>query len=410
MRFQQLTGPAMAKGLEDTAFYNYNRLISLNEVGGDPGSFGRSVDNFHKHNSFTAAHRPNTLLATATHDTKRGEDARVRINVLSEFPTGWREALQRWAKLNTDKKTIVRGELAPSANDEYLFYQTLIGVWPPQGQYSVFGIHYSEPPLEALRERVLAYMIKAIKEAKARTSWIEPNEAYEKAAHGFVSAALDEQQSPEFLGDFAAFQKQIAFFGYLNSVSQLVLKMTSPGVPDLYQGCELWDLSVVDPDNRRPVDFALRRRTLERLKSETEQMLVQNLLRKPESGAIKMFVLWRALQFRQAHRELFQNGDYELLDTTGSKAEHVVAFARRRRNQCVITVVPRLIAGLCQKKTILPLGKTIWQDTALILDRKTIGSRFRNIITHETLETAPQLPIGEIFANSPVAILEQVSP
>ena len=395
MRFQQGTAPSMAKGVEDTAFYNYHRLISLNEVGGDPGTFGTSVEAFHAHNQFMAAHWPTTLLATATHDTKRGEDARARINVLSEFPNEWREAVRRWAKLNAGRKVRVGGEWAPAANDEYLFYQTLIGVWPAEQKYSIFSVHHSGDPLQRLRARVIEYMIKAVKEAKGHTSWLEPNREYEAAVQKFVSETLDENVSAEFLHDFQAFQKRIAFFGYLNSLSQLVLKTTSPGVPDLYQGCELWDFSLVDPDNRRSVDYKLRKRMFERLKAESgpDAGRMLELLQRPESGALKMHVLWRALSLRQSQADLFTHGDYTPVEVEG-------------KNKSVITVAPRLIPGLCGRETVLPVGTNVWKDTALVLPKRARRRRMRNVLTGELVEWEKTQPVAEILARGPVAILQ----
>ena len=408
MRFQQLTGPVMAKGLEDTVFYNYSRLISLNDVGGDPGTFGTSLATFHEYNARIAEDWPNTLIATATHDTKRGEDTRGRINVLSEFPSEWHGALQRWSKLNADKKTEVDGDAAPSANDEYLFYQTLIGAWPAEEKYSVFSVQCSEQ----FRDRVSAYMTKAIREAKAHTSWLDPNAAYEEAVRKFVSATLDKKLSSAFLQDFENFQKGIAFFGYWNSLSQVLLKMTSPGVPDLYQGCELWDFSLVDPDNRRPVDFELRKRLLNQIQSKAVEPaeMIRGLLAKPESGSVKMYLLWRALTFRQAHRDLFQAGDYIPLHASGEKAEHIVAFARRRKNECVIAIAPRLIAGLCDKEPALPIGDKIWGDTALALAPGIKANQFRNVLTDEVISISnAELPLRDVLAHFPVALLTTIT-
>jgi (1->4)-alpha-D-glucan 1-alpha-D-glucosylmutase len=428
MRFQQLTGPAMAKGLEDTAFYNYTRLISLNEVGGDPGVFGVSIQNFHEHNQRMAYDWPHTLCATSTHDTKRGEDARARINVLSEYPKEWRAAVLRWTKMNSDKRTRLWGKWAPVAADEYLFYQMLIGVWPFRNKCSIFGLQHSEPDLAPLRERVIAFMLKASKEAKQQTSWLEPNEEYETAVKNFVSALLDEETSGRFLSDFESFHKDIAHFGWLNSLSQVLLKTMSPGVPDIYQGCELWDFSMVDPDNRRPVDFTLRKKLLNRLAEEPELALqsspvataesgarhrlfahpshfLSEMLRKPESGAVKMYVLWRALNFRQRHPDIFDKGAYLPLLVEGAHARHVIAFARHAGKQQVIAVASRLISKLCKKKRILPLGEGIWADTAISLETKKTRV-FTNIMTGNSVEVrAGTLRLADILADFPVAIL-----
>jgi (1->4)-alpha-D-glucan 1-alpha-D-glucosylmutase len=403
MRFQQLTGPVTAKGLEDTAFYNYNRLISLNEVGGDPGTFGTSVTKFHEHNARIARNWPHTLLATATHDTKRGEDARARINVLSEFPSEWGEALERWSNLNVDKKTNVDGEPAPSANDEYLFYQTLIGAWPAAEKYSVSSVHRFR---KELTQRVLAYMMKAVKEAKSHTSWLDPNEEYEKALEKFVATTLDEKSSKKFLNDFESFQKTIAFFGYFNSLSQLALKMTSPGVPDLYQGCELWDFSLVDPDNRRPVDFDLRKEILQQVQSVAAKGRngIRKLLAQPETGTVKMYLLWRALELRNSHEQLFEQGQYIPLEATGEHAAHVIAFAREYKGRCVVTVAPRLIAALCKKRKTPPLGEAVWSNTTVRLHSR--AARFRNVLSGDLISASKsELQISDILRSFPVGIL-----
>jgi (1->4)-alpha-D-glucan 1-alpha-D-glucosylmutase len=400
MRFQQLSGPATAKGLEDTAFYNFNRLISLNEVGGDPGKFGTPVNEFHAHNSFAAEKWPHTLLATATHDTKRGEDARARLDVLSEFPGEWQEAIRRWSRLNADKKRMVKGELAPAANDEYLFYQTLIGVWPAGNSDSV---------LKELRERVGAYMVKAMREAKAHTSWIAPDAAYEEAVQQFVFGTLDEKGSEGFLRDFASFQRKIGFFGYFNSLSQVTLKMTSPGVPDLYQGCELWDFHLVDPDNRRPVDFALRKRMLAELKDKRRDgvELAREVLQDIESGRIKLYLTWKLLEFRTAYAELFQEGKYVPIEAPGSNADHVVAFVREWEGQKIITVVPRLTAGLMNGAERAPIGEEVWGETRLQIPGAKPGDNFRNIFTGELLGvTEGGMRMGNVLGSFPVAVLE----
>src|SRR6185312_16019701 len=289
MKLQQLSGPAMAKGLEDTAFYRFNRLVSLNEVGGEPGKFGVSPEEFHHANATMAQHWPHTLLASATHDTKRGEDVRARLNVLSEMPDEWRETVTRWAQMNRSKKIVRENIPAPSANDEYLFYQSAVGACP--------GDLNDQDGLGAFRARVVAFMLKAVKEAKVNTSWTETNADYEKALRQFIERALDSGSENLFLGDFQRFAQRVAFFGRLNSLSQTLLKITSPGVPDFYQGAELWDLNLVDPDNRRPVDYEARRKSLSRLKGDFENVADANtdffskLFRDEEPGAMKQFLI-----------------------------------------------------------------------------------------------------------------------
>jgi len=405
-KFQQFTAPVMAKGLEDTAFYVYNRLVSLNEVGGDPGQFGVAPDAFHRHNQ-ARRRRPYALSATATHDTKRGEDARARINVLSELPQEWRHCLSRWARLNKRHRTRRDGLPAPDRNDEYLFYQALIGAWPVEP--------YSPEVYAEFTQRMLGYMQKATHEAKVHTSWINPNAAYDKAVHEFVSRALDEHGNKAFLNDFRAFQRRISHVGLFNSLSQTLLKIASPGVSDVYQGTELWDFSLVDPDNRRPVDYPLRRRLLEGLQSLDKQgeqlpQAVRQLVEEKADGRIKMYLLWRALHFRRAHAHLLSEGEYLPAVAEGKARQHVVAFARQNEDSGVLVCVPRLIAGLLGPQPIPPLGMDVWADTSLPLPAGLAARRFQNLFTGETLEAQASngtsaLPVADIFANFPVALL-----
>jgi (1->4)-alpha-D-glucan 1-alpha-D-glucosylmutase len=420
MHFQQLTGPAAAKGAEDTAFYNYNRLISLNEVGGDAARFGISVQTFHNFNRDRARHRPHALSATATHDTKRGEDVRARINVLSEIPQSWEAAVKRWRQWNGDKKTRVDGTDAPHANDEYLLYQSLIGSWPGAevrldeeqesagAQKSQGGARAREFP-----ERMGNYMTKAIKEAKARTNWRRPNSTYEKAVTHFVERILDPAVSPEFFEDFSRFQKPVGFFGRCNSLAQVLLKITSPGVPDFYQGTELWDLSLVDPDNRRPVDYARRWCWLEEVKASSASTgkallpFVAKLLEDGASGQVKLFLIQRALQFRQSHQELFALGEYIPIEVAGERAEHICAFARVHGAQGALTVAPRLVATLTKGKETYPLGPGVWKDTRLVLRGDVRARRFCNVLTGEQIHTeAFVMPVSAALTSFPVALLE----
>ena len=398
MRFQQLTGPVMAKGMEDTAFYVFNRLVSLNEVGGAPERFGTDVETFHEFNLRRNQTCPHSLLATATHDTKRGEDVRARINVLSEMPEEWKGAVQRWQRLNSQHKTVLAGKPAPSSNDEYLLYQVLVGAWPSE-------------PEAAFAERIKAYMQKATREAKSHTNWTEPNAAYEAATTAFIDKILSDEASSEFLGEFKAFQRKVAFFGQFNALSQILLKITSPGVPDVYQGTELWDLSLVDPDNRRPVDYELRRQQLNGLKKEWEQAhkpakaLLTELLEEKRRGMMKLFVTWRALNFRQEHSGLFNRGAYTPLTARGKKRQHVCAFARRLEEEEVLVVAPRLLKTLAEGAEQPPLGE-LWQDTVLELPTKATA-RYQNVITGETIKAAHGgLALGEVFGLFPVALLK----
>jgi (1->4)-alpha-D-glucan 1-alpha-D-glucosylmutase len=405
MRFQQLTGPLMAKGLEDTTFYRFNRLISLNEVGGDPGRFGVSVDAFHAYNLSQAAHWPHSLLATATHDTKRGEDVRARLNLLSEMPGEWAEAVRRWHNLNAGQRTLIAGEPAPHPNDEYLLYQTLAGAWVPEAE--------STEGSKDFLERVRAFMLKAAREAKTHTSWLDPNQAYEDAVSRFVTNILSKPGSP-FLADFQQFQRRLAFFGQFNSLSQTLLKLTSPGVPDIYQGTELWDFSLVDPDNRRPVDFSLRRRILTGLAHEVKAAkgnlapVLERLLRDSSTGEIKLFLIWRALKFRAEHREIFEQGRYIPLGASGARREHVCAFTRAWGNQQVLVVAPRLVPGLTDGVERPPLAE-IWQDTSLDIPQQPAGNCYRNVLTEQVLQPqATKLRLQDLLQDFPVGLFERV--
>lgn len=407
MRFQQLTGPLMAKGLEDTAFYRFNRLVSLNEVGGAPERFGMTAESFHQHNLLRARRWPHSMLATATHDTKRGEDLRARLNVLSEMPEEWREAVRRWHELNADKRTLVAGEPAPHPNDEYLLYQTLVGAWVPEAETS--------EGLKAFAERITAFMSKAVKEAKVHTSWLESNGAYEGAVRDFVSGILSQEHSDEFLRDLRGFHRRIAFFGQFNSFSQTLVKLTAPGVPDIYQGTELWDYNLVDPDNRRPVDFEERQNLLAGLKekvasSENDLVpLLEQLLADSATGEIKLYVLWRVLNFRRAHRDLFDEGDYRPLKIIGDKREHVCGFARRRGEQELLTVVPRLVLGLTGGVERSPMGD-VWQDTVLEVPTESRDAAYRNVFTGKVVKAKEgSLSLRDVLRHFPVALMEKLT-
>ncbi|HJY20652.1 MAG TPA: malto-oligosyltrehalose synthase, partial [Chthoniobacterales bacterium] len=300
LKFQQTTAPVMAKGLEDTMFYIYNRLPALNEVGGEPQQFGLSVDVFHERNLDRQRDWPATLLATSTHDTKRSEDVRARIVAISEIPELWRRSLQRWGTANHRWKRMVNDLEAPDSNEEYLLYQTLLGTWPMQGNGE------PEPvPAPEYIERIQAYMAKALKEAKINTSWIQPNEEWDAAMHDFIARILDSSPRNKFLPIFLPAAKEIIRVGAINSLTQTLLKLTSPGVPDIYQGNEIWDYSLVDPDNRRPVDYELRRQMLKSLADATPG----ELMRRWPDGRIKMFLTNRLLQLRRGHADLFERGE-----------------------------------------------------------------------------------------------------
>ena len=397
MRFQQLTGPLMAKGFEDTTFYVYNRLLSLNEVGGNPGRFGITIDGFHEFNRKRARGWLHSMNATATHDTKRGEDVRARLNVLSELPEEWEACLKAWSKINRGKKTAVKGRHVPERNDEYFLYQTLVGAFP-----------FWEDFAANFLERVKSYMIKAVREAKVHTEWLKPDTAYEEAFLSFIDAVLKPAESNAFLSAFLPFVKKVAHYGMLNSLAQTLLKILSPGVPDFYQGTELWDLSFVDPDNRRPVDYAVRMRLLSEIK-EQERMdlgsLIRDLLGRMEDGRIKLYVVYKALNFRRAQSEIFQSGDYLPLTATTKGREHLCAFARRKGDRWAMVAVPRLITKLAGPEG-LPLGEKTWDGAALLLPREA-PAHWRNVFTGETLATEgkKQLALAEVFGAFPVALL-----
>ena len=396
-KFQQITSPVAAKGIEDTAFYVYNRLVSLNEVGGDPTRFGLEPTAVHAWLCDRQRQWPSALSATSTHDTKRGEDVRARVNVLSEIPDLWKSAVTRWRALNRRFRTDADGVDAPDANDEYLLYQTLIGAWPfaPEEQL-VFP------------ERLRTYMLKAIREAKRHTSWINPNERYEAATLHFVDEILDRRRS--FLPIFLPFQARVAELGIYNSLAQLLLKITAPGVPDFYQGTEFWDLTLVDPDNRRPVDYDRRRRVLQELQHASPE----RLLDARDDGRVKMFVMVRALAQRAALREVYDRGSYVPLSVEGEQRSHVFAFARRHGDRIAITCVPRLVAGLLGARSGPPVGADVWGETRILLPWSGgVPRQFREAITGLTLDAhasgdAAWIDAATVFGHFPIALLVPV--
>ena len=404
MRFQQLTAPVMAKGLEDTAFYRYAPLLSLNEVGGSPRPFGVSVSSFHERNAARQALWPNSLLASSTHDHKRSEDVRARINALSELPTEWYRAIRSWQQLNADKKASVAGAVVPSANEEYFLYQTLVGCWPLS--------RMNEVEHEEFVQRIHVHMEKALREAKIQTSWVSPNAEYENAFHNFLTAVLTRSPNNPFLAAFLPFQAGIAKVGIFNSLAQLLLKITSPGVPDFYQGTEVWSFSLADPDNRRPVDYEPIRSLLAQLRSADGRdpaALVDRLIQSPEDGGIKLYLTRAALRFRQAEREMFAHGVYLPLRAIGDKHRHVVAFARSYRGRRVVVLAGRLFAQL-GADVRLPIGKDTWGDTAVVLRKQAADRNYREVFTGRTVAVERRsghvvLPVAEIFSHLPVALL-----
>ncbi len=404
MKFQQLTGPVMAKGVEDTAFYQYNRLLSLNEVGSDPSEFGTTVADFHQDCVARARRWPSAMLSSSTHDTKRSEDVRTRISALTELPREWRTAVNRWTRMNRRHKTRLYGQAAPDRNDEYHLYQTLVGIWPFD----------DDNPDASLRERVTEYMIKAVREAQVHTSWVNPDEAYEAALTTFVSALLDPGSENAFLDDFRGFIPPVVRIGAFSSLSQHLLKLTAPGVPDIYQGTELWDLSLVDPDNRRPVDYDYRTELLDdMLASPPSPELAAELLADLPSGRIKLYLTARALAHRVAQPDLYARGDYEPLETRGPLAGNLVAFRRTLDDHDAIVVVPRLVGQVMNGSADVPMGEP-WRDTVVLLDPSQRGQRYLNEFTGETIESTGsddelKLEVESILSSFPVALLSRQS-
>jgi (1->4)-alpha-D-glucan 1-alpha-D-glucosylmutase len=409
-KFQQLTGPISAKGIEDTALYEYNRLLSLNEVGADPTVFGVEPADVHRWMEERQRSWPASLSATATHDTKRGEDVRARLNALSEMPSAWKSVVGRWRAVNRRHKTEIGGVLAPDYNEEYFLYQTLVGAWPFDMQERGVRAQFVQ--------RIEGYMTKAMREAKVHSSWLHPDEEYERAVFRFIDAILDRRRAHRFFQLFEPFQARIAQLGIYNSLAQLAIKITAPGVPDFYQGGELWDLNLVDPDNRRPVDFALRRRLFDGLDSLTPS----ELLATRADGRVKMHVMHHGLCARAQFRRLFEEGDYVPLDATGARRDCLFAFARRlpasRPDRAMtITCVPRLIASLMPDGVTPPLGRAVWKDTRLdlwgVTDHGAIEA-FRDVFTGaivvpEQTATGWSIAAATLFQRFPVALLVPAS-
>jgi (1->4)-alpha-D-glucan 1-alpha-D-glucosylmutase len=401
MKFQQFSGPVMAKGLEDTAFYRYHRLVSLNEVGSDLHRFGTTAPEFHLANQDRLRCWPHTMLTTSTHDSKRAEDVRARIDVLSELSGLWRIRVREWKRFNRNHKRRVNGRPAPSPNDEYLLYQTLLGAWPQS---------LNETNWQTFGERIENYMLKAIREAKQNTSWINRNTEYETAVTSFVQILLTPGAQNRFLNDFLPLQQRIARIGLWNSLAQTLLKLTCPGVPDIYQGSELWDFSLVDPDNRRPVDYAIRQEIFRNIsESSSDATIIDRLVKTPEDGRIKLYVIWKTLCLRRQRPNLFDEGEYLPLGVEGTKADHVVAFARKAGTRSVVVVVPRLIGGLLNDFDRPPIGPEIWEDTRVLLPACNRSEKYQNAFTGETIEpeTADgqtKIGVSDILANFPVAL------
>ena len=402
MRFQQYTGPVQAKGVEDTAFYRYNVLLSLNEVGGEPERFGRTAEEFHEANLRRRSDWPHSMLATATHDTKRGEDARARLNVLSEIPGEWQSAVSRWARLNASRRVRVDGEWAPDRNEETLYYQSLLAVWPP-------GEGAAAAP--SLVERLQQYLVKALREAKLRTSWTNPHEAWEGAVTGFVERTLTGGGSRRFLEAFLPFAARVARLGASNSLAQLALKLAAPGIPDVYQGTELWDLSLVDPDNRRPVDYERRRSLLAALDPWLADGAVAGrdgavaaLLADWPDGRIKLYLTARALRLRRTRRDLFLEGDYVPLVCEPAEA---IAFTRRRGEERLVVVAARFPSRKTGEDRPFPTGTAAWKDARVLLPDDAPRGPLVDLFTGRRIapDGSGHLALAEALAVLPVAWL-----
>ena len=424
MKFQQFSPPVQAKGLEDTSFYRFNLLMSLNEVGGDPGRFGTSADEFHGGNRVRLERWPRELLATATHDTKRGEDARARLDVLSEMPASWRHSVSEWRKINAAHRTAVDRASAPDANDEYLFYQALVGTWPAERLDAALP---AEAPPE-LVSRLRGFMQKAIKEAKTHTSWFNQGGAYEDAVARFVETTLRGSAARRFLKSFVPFVRRVSAGGMVNSLAQLVLKVASPGVPDFYQGTEFWQLDMADPDNRRPVDFLTRETALAALMPKVEraeepssaavaacgcdpemEAFVADLLDNWPDARIKMFVMACALRLRRRESALFIEGAYDPLRPEGADGSRVVAFARTLDEKTLIAAVPRVMNQRLPDGHHIPIGAAVWKDTRLFVPESSQAFTFRHVLTGAQLKPADDgsILLADVFRTCPVALLLQ---
>ena len=378
LKVQQFTGPLMAKSLEDTAFYRYHRLLALNEVGGDPSADSLPIEPFHEIMQARAREWPHGMTATATHDTKRGEDARARLAALTELSSEWTSAAAKWKVLNAQHLVTSGNTRAPSVTTEYMLYQTLLGAWPLEG------------PDDTFVERIQAYALKAVREGKEETSWLNPNEGYEAGLKTFIGRILDRSASAEFLESLARLAQPMALLGTLNSLSQITLKATLPGVPDFYQGTEFWDLSLVDPDNRRPVDFAVRASTLTAMDRPDWQELARNW----QDGRIKLAWIAHVLRLRNELTDVFTDGDYEPLDVSGLHRDHVIAFARRRGKDAAIIAAARLFAPFTQAGRVWPIWETL--DATIALGGLSVDG----------VDAGGELPLSTLFQQLPVAVLK----
>lgn len=419
-RFQQLTGPAAAKGIEDTALYAYVPLVSLNEVGGEPHLCpGDPVTRLHEANEDRSTTWPRHMLCVTTHDTKRTADVRARLDVLSEMPKRWFRRVRKWRKLNKPLRTSAKGKVTPDAATEYLIYQTIVGIWPASGALSSSEL----PPPEVrqeLHERLETYVIKAIREAKTRTSWTNQNAEYEDGVKAFLNGLFqsDEEHARTFLGEVQELVARIARPGFWNSLSRTLIQLTAPGTPDIYQGDELWNFALVDPDNRRPVDYEKRQQMLDDVITHIEgpedsrRSFLQSLVEAPEDGRIKLHIVHTALAMRYDHTSLFATGHYIPLQIEGPNHEHLIAYARVARasensegtQKAAIIVVPRLTTSL---KSAAPVGEAVWSETRIRLPETLQNREWRSALLSENLSPQPGefLKASAVLGQFPVALL-----
>jgi (1->4)-alpha-D-glucan 1-alpha-D-glucosylmutase len=391
-RLQQVSGPATAKGIEDTALYQYKPLASRNEVGGGPDrALENAVGRFHRANEERATTWPRCLITTDTHDTKRSADVRARLDVISESPREWERALKRWRRLNAKHRRTVKGRMAPDTSAEYLVYQMLVALWPPPRAARRVDDLPERAWRTAARDRLQQYMLKAVKEAKTRTSWVDPNAEYEDAVKAFVAEILEAGEDAPFLPDVARFVSRIALAAAWNSLSRVALHLTAPGVADIYQGDEAWAFALVDPDNRRPVDYAARASVVDKSWPAAPD---------PFDNATKLGLTRALLHLRREKPSLFTDGAYRALLVRGPRAEHVVAFARSSETDHTITLAGRLLCTLATSETT-----AWWGDTAVELPPDLQGIRWKNLPGGQAVGPASTLRVDSLFSALPTAVL-----
>jgi (1->4)-alpha-D-glucan 1-alpha-D-glucosylmutase len=412
LKFQQYTGPVMAKSIEDTFFYRYNRFVCLNEVGGEPEKFGSTIAAFHVQNQQRQANRPLEMTSTSTHDTKRSEDIRARLAVLSEIPKVWESKVFYWQTLNQSLKTQQEENFYPTANDEYFIYQNLVGILPPSWASQEIP---NEDEVENVKNRLKEYAIKGIREAKNYTSWIDQNEDYEKFVINFIDKILQPSNHNEFFRDVLNFHKSLNDYGLLNSLIQTILKLTCPGIPDIYQGCEIWNYSLVDPDNRRAIDYKKLQSVLLSIKGTSKDNLKQ-LIDERLTGVIKIYVTQICLHSRQSYSDLFIKGSYLPVEVSGPAKDHIIAFARKSTDKTCLVILPIKFAKLMQKIDIPTFTgnniledlvcENLWRDTFILLPENLQSNNFKNIFTQTSIRVENnQLNCKDAFKHSPFCVL-----